>query len=55
MENFFRRKINFFCFVLFILSISSIYAKYKEFELKLKKGETNKDCPLYIETKDSCS
>ena len=55
MENFFRRKINFFYFVLFILSISSIYAKYKEFELKLKKGETNKDFPLYIETKDSCS
>ena len=55
MKNFFKGKNIVFNLIYFFLYISIINAKYKEIELKLKKGETDFDLPLYIETNDSCS
>ena len=55
MKNFFKGKNIVFNLIYFFLYISIINAKYKEIELKLKKGETDYDFPLYIETNDSCS
>ena len=56
MKKFFKRKNNFFHLIILTLCISSINTKYKEIELKLKKGPgTDYDLPLYIETNDSCT
>ena len=56
MKKFFKRKNNFFRLIILTLCISVINTKYKEIELKLKKGSgTDYDLPLYIETTDSCS
>ena len=55
MKNFYKGKNIVFNLIYFFLYISIINAKYKEIELKLKKGETDYDLPLYIETNDSCS
>ena len=55
MKRFFNGKNNFFYLIILILCVSLVKPKYKEIELKLKKGGTDPDLPLYFETTDSCS
>ena len=55
MEKIYNGKNIIFYLTFFILCIPIIKAKYKEIDLKLKKGETDNNLPLYIETSDSCS
>ena len=55
MEKIYNGKNIVFYLIFFILCIPIIKAKYKEIDLKLKKGETDNNLPLYIETSDSCS
>ena len=55
MEKIYNGKNIVFYLTFFILCIPIIKAKYKEIDLKLKKGGTDNNLPLYIETSDSCS